>query len=59
VLNVRLPRLEVVTVQRSAPFRTLLPDPLPRGITARDVALMNHVEPGDMIPAGARIRLLR
>jgi predicted Zn-dependent protease len=59
VLNVRLPRLQVVTVQRSAPFRTLLPDPLPRGITVRDMALMNHVEPGDMIPAGAGIRLLR
>jgi predicted Zn-dependent protease len=59
VLNVRVPRLEVVTVRRSAPFRTLLPDPLPRGITARDLALMNHVEPGDVIPAGTQIRLPR
>jgi predicted Zn-dependent protease len=59
VLNVRVPRLEVVTVRRSAPFGTLLPDPLPRGITARDMAIMNHVEPGDVIPAGTRIRLPR
>jgi hypothetical protein len=59
LLDVQPPRLALATVSASAPFRTLLPNRLPRGITAEDLAMLNHVELGDLIPAGTRIRVPR
>jgi predicted Zn-dependent protease len=59
VLDVQPPRLTLVTVPATAPFRTLLPARLPRGMTAEGVAMMNHLDLGDVVPAGTRIRLPR
>ncbi|NBB87918.1 MAG: M48 family metalloprotease [Bacteroidetes bacterium] len=57
ILNIQPDRLQLVTTDRSAPFRTFVPDDLPRGLSAEDLAIINQVGLDDRIAAGRRLKL--
>ena len=44
ILDIQPTRLKVVKVDRDAPFREFLPQKLPTGLSALDVAIMNQVD---------------
>lgn len=57
ILNVQPARLRVLTTPRQGTFRSFLPASLPPGLTVDDLALMNRVEPDQVIPRGTRLKL--
>ncbi len=59
LLNVQPARIDLVSVQRATPFQQLVPNALPRDITALDLAIANQVELSETIPAGTRVKLLK
>ena len=59
ILNVQPARIGIVQAPSASPFQRLLPSPLPRGISAEELALMNQVSLGDMIQRGTRVKLPR
>lgn len=59
VLDVQPARLHVVKVDRSAPFASFMPTSSIPGLTTEDLAIINHVEPNDTIPAGTYLKLPR
>lgn len=60
VLNRQPVRLEVVRVEREATFRDLLQGrPIPPGMSAEELAIMNQVTLGGRVGAGVRLKLPR
>lgn len=59
ILNVQPARVHIVEVDRSAPFVSFLPTSTVPGVTPEDLAILNHVQPNDMIPAGTKLKLPR
>jgi predicted Zn-dependent protease len=57
ILATQPSRISVVNAPRTAAFRTFLPSPLPRGMTAEDFAVMNQVQLDETIPAGTLLKL--
>lgn len=49
ILNVQPVRLEVIRVDQPGPFQNFLPDPLPMGIDAEEVAIINQLELDDIV----------
>lgn len=58
-INVSPTRLDIVTTTRSGPFNSFLPNPLPRGFTELDLAIINQVEVNEQIPRGAKLKIPR
>ena len=58
-INVSPTRLDIITTTRSGTFSSFLPNPLPRGFTAQDLAIINQVEVNDQIARGAKLKLPR
>ncbi len=58
-INVEPLHLAVQQARHPAPFRSLLPSPLPRGFSAEDLALMNQVSISELLPEGSQIKLPR
>ena len=58
-INVSPTRLNIVTTSRNGVFSSFLPDPLPKGFTAEDIAIINQVELTDQIPRGAKLKIPR
>lgn len=58
-LAVQPARLRIVTASRSAPFRSLVPATLPRGMGAEDLALLNHLRVAEMVSPGRKLKLTR
>ncbi|MBW3654979.1 MAG: M48 family metalloprotease [Gemmatimonadetes bacterium] len=56
-LAIQPARLRIVTASRSAPFRSLVPATLPRGMDAEDLALLNHLRVAAMVPPGRKLKL--
>jgi len=57
ILNIQPDRMEIVAADRAAPFRSFVPDDLPRGLSAEDLAIINQVELDERIAAGRRLKL--
>lgn len=57
ILNIQPDRMQVVTTDRAAPFRTFVPDDLPRGLSAEDLAIINQVTLDERMAAGRRLKL--
>ena len=58
-INVSPTRLDIVTTSRSGPFESFLPNPLPKGFTAEDIAIINQLELGTQVSQGAKIKIPR
>jgi predicted Zn-dependent protease len=52
-------RLAIVRAPRRGPFSEFLPDELPVGLTAYDLAIMNHVRLDELIEEGTLLKLPR
>jgi hypothetical protein len=51
-------RIDVVRAPRSAPFSTFLRGrPSPYGIDEAHLAILNQVEPNEVVPSGAALKL--
>lgn len=59
ILNVQPDRLDIVSVNRTADFQTLLPGSLPSQFDPEDVAIMNQLQLNTQVRAGDRIKLIR
>jgi predicted Zn-dependent protease len=59
ILDVQPTRLAVMTVDRSAPFSSFIPTGSLGTLTPEDLAILNQVELGQTIPAGAKIKVPR
>lgn len=59
ILNIQPARLNNYRVDRTAPFRSFLPDELPMDITPQEVAIANQVELDETIEAGTWIKVPR
>jgi predicted Zn-dependent protease len=57
ILNIEPVRLDLVTVSRTAPFSSFLPNELPMDIQAIDIAIINQVEMDQTIQAGTVLKL--
>ena len=58
-INVSPTRLDIITTSRSGTFSSFLPNPLPRGFTAEDLAIINQVEVNDQIAQGVKLKIPR
>ena len=58
-INVSPTRLDVITTSRTDAFTSFLPDPLPRGFTAEDIAIINQINVIDTISRGYKIKIPR
>ena len=58
-INVSPTRLAIVTTNRSGAFTSFLPNPLPNGFTAEELAIINQVEVGEQIPSGTKLKIPR
>lgn len=58
-LAVQPSRVNVVTVPRSAAFRSLVPSSLPNKITADDLAIANQTTLDAMLQAGTKVKLIQ
>ena len=56
-INVSPTRVNVITTTRSGTFQSFLPNPLPRGVTADGLAILNQVTLDENIPRGAKLKL--
>lgn len=59
ILNVQPTRTQVVPASRTAPFRSFVPNTLPREMTAEDLAILNQVELDETIQQGTLLKLPR
>jgi predicted Zn-dependent protease len=59
VLEVQPARVQIVRAERSAPFTSFLPTSTVPGLTPEDLAIINHVQPNETIPAGAYLKVPR
>ncbi|MDZ7807129.1 MAG: hypothetical protein U5K71_08425 [Gracilimonas sp.] len=57
ILGIEPVRLELVTVSRTAPFSSFLPNELPMDIQPLDVAIVNQVELDQTIQAGTVLKI--
>ncbi|MDG5767607.1 M48 family metalloprotease [Balneolales bacterium ANBcel1] len=57
ILAVQPARLQIVRVEEPGVFEDFLPDPLPRGITAGEVAIINQVEEGETVDKGRLLKI--
>lgn len=57
ILNRQPMRLQVYRTERSGSFESFLPDPLPRDVTAEDVAILNQVQLDETIESGRWIKI--
>jgi len=57
ILNIEPVRLDIVTVSRTAPFSSFLPNELPMDMQAIDIAIINQVEMDQTIQAGTVLKL--
>ncbi len=57
ILNVQSVRLEIVHVDQPGPFKNFLPDPLPTGITATEIAIINQLELDDTVESSRRLKI--
>jgi len=57
ILNLQPARIRIVITDRTAPFSGFLPSRLPDGMDAEDLAIINHVELNESIPAGTLLKL--
>ena len=58
-INVSPTRLDIVTTSRSGTFSSFLPNPLPKGFTAEEIAIINQVNLNDTIARGVKIKIPR
>lgn len=59
ILDVEPVRLRVVTNEREAPFRDLVPTSLPAGLTAEQLAILNQTNLDEPLPVGRSLKLPR
>lgn len=57
ILNIEPVRLRTFRAQRSGRFETFLPDPIPMGHDALDIAIINQVELDDQIEQGRWLKI--
>ena len=57
ILNIQPDRIQVVTADRAAPFRSFVPEELPRGLSPEDLAIINQVQLDEQVEAGQRLKL--
>lgn len=57
ILNIQPVRLRTFRAKRSGSFESFLPEQLPMGIDALDVAIINQVEPDDQIEQGRWLKM--
>ena len=58
-INVQPTRLDLITASRTAAFTTFLPNPLPKGFTQEDIAIINQVTLDQTIQQGSRLKIPR
>ena len=58
-INVNPTRLQIITTNRSGAFSSFLPNPLPRGFTAEDLAIINQVEVNEQIARNTKLKIPR
>lgn len=58
-LDVQPIRVSIETVEQETTFEELLPDELPRGVEAEEIAIMNQRYLDDTVEAGSRIKMLQ
>lgn len=58
-LNVQPYRLSVFRADRSDAFESFLPDELPPGTEADDIAIINQLDPGDRVEEGTWLKIPR
>jgi predicted Zn-dependent protease len=58
-INVQPTRVDLVTTTRSGAFSTFLPNPLPRGFSDLDIAIMNQVNLDTQIGPGVKLKIPR
>ena len=58
-INVKPTLLDVVTATRTGTFQSFLPNPLPRGVTAEGLAIINQVNLDQNIQRGTKLKLPR
>lgn len=58
-INVQPSRIDVITTSRAGTISSFLPNPLPRGFTVADIAIINQVEENETLPRGTRIKIPR
>ncbi len=58
-INVQPTRIDLITTTRSGAFSTFLPNPLPRGFSDLDIAIMNQVNLDTPIGPGVKLKIPR
>ena len=58
-LDIQPVRVSIETVEQETTFEELLPDELPRGVEAEEIAIMNQRYLDDTIEEGSRIKMLQ
>ncbi|MEZ4700508.1 MAG: M48 family metalloprotease [Rhodothermales bacterium] len=58
-INVQPTRIDLITTSRSGPFSSFLPNPMPRGFTEMEVAIMNQVNLDTNIGPGVKLKIPR
>ena len=57
ILDIQPAKIRIVKTDREVVFQDLLPETMPMGITAEDMAILNQVYLDDRIPAGTLLKL--
>jgi len=57
ILNIRPARVQLVTADRSAPFRSFLPDELPMNMSHESLAIINQVQLDETIEEGTVLKI--
>ena len=57
ILDVEPVRLDVVRTEESGFFEDFLPDPLPVGVSAHEIAIMNQLERDDYVESGRLLKI--
>ncbi|HET6568441.1 MAG TPA: M48 family metalloprotease [Rhodothermales bacterium] len=57
ILNIQPARVNIVAASRTAPFSTFVPQNLPPGMSAQDLAVLNQVDLGETIQEGTLLKL--
>jgi predicted Zn-dependent protease len=59
LVNIQPARLTTLQARRSGPFRSFLPERLPNGVSAEDLAILNQVRLEETVPVGMKLKLPR
>lgn len=59
VLNVQPARIQIVTANRTAVFSSFLPNDLPVGVDAEEIAIINQVQLNETVPEGTLLKIPR